>query len=73
MSCKGPVGESHFVFSVPEEYTPSDHMPNHTCDEWMYRIQDAKAGELSGDLADKMILSLRDCRTYPRIKSVCFL
>ncbi|MGE7828852.1 phosphoadenosine phosphosulfate reductase family protein [Paenibacillus sp. NPDC093718] len=72
MSCKGPVGESHFVFSVPEGYTPSDHMPNHTCDEWMYRIQDAKAsGELSGDLADKMILSLQRLPDLSPNQKVC--
>lgn len=28
MSCKGPVGASHFVFTVPAGYKPAPSMPD---------------------------------------------
>jgi 3'-phosphoadenosine 5'-phosphosulfate sulfotransferase (PAPS reductase)/FAD synthetase len=59
MSCKGPVGESHFVFTVPEGYTPMGAMPDYSYDEWMEQIRIAKSlGNITPGLADKMLASL---------------
>lgn len=59
MSCKGPVGESHFQFSVPFVYKPTNHMPQLNFEEWKLRIQEAAdTGEISSGLAAKSLASL---------------
>jgi 3'-phosphoadenosine 5'-phosphosulfate sulfotransferase (PAPS reductase)/FAD synthetase len=59
MSCKGPVGESHFVFSVPEGYEPGYFMPDLSYSEWRMVLQSAKdMGEISPGLAGKVLDSL---------------
>lgn len=59
MSCKGLVGESHFVFSVPEGYKPGRSIPELSYREWCGVIRSAKSnGEISSDLADKLLSNL---------------
>ncbi|WP_457195881.1 phosphoadenosine phosphosulfate reductase domain-containing protein [Paenibacillus polymyxa] len=61
MTCRGPAGESHFIFSVPSGYSPSEGMPDFSAEEWKKRIQQArKEGEITKGLADKMLASLED-------------
>jgi 3'-phosphoadenosine 5'-phosphosulfate sulfotransferase (PAPS reductase)/FAD synthetase len=59
ISCKGPVGETHFEFSVPAGYSTSERMPVRSCQEWKAEVQSAAArGEMTTELAGKIIHSL---------------
>ncbi|MEN1990796.1 phosphoadenosine phosphosulfate reductase family protein [Paenibacillus hubeiensis] len=59
LSCKGPVGESHFRFSAPLGYTPSNQMPELSCAEWIEKVQAAaEGGDISEGLAEKILASL---------------
>jgi 3'-phosphoadenosine 5'-phosphosulfate sulfotransferase (PAPS reductase)/FAD synthetase len=72
MGCKGPVGESYFEFTVPENYTPSSHMPNLSYPEWIKKIKlAAQHGEITKELAGKILHSLQRLPDLAERQKVC--
>ncbi|KOS00326.1 phosphoadenosine phosphosulfate reductase family protein [Paenibacillus polymyxa] len=71
-SCKGPIGESHFIFSVPSGCRPTEVMPDLTPGEWEIRIRQAKMnGSMSAILAEKVLSSLENLPDLSSGQNAC--